>query len=689
MAKRHEMQAAGRADVVAIAAEKLRKGRNKDAAAILKRASRSSPGSAEVNLLYGIALLRLEKPKVALAPLEQAVGLEPQNPEACFYLGTTLRALGRLDDAADILARALAIKPNFGPGYRELGLVLLDAKMLDQASEYFQLAHQLDPADAESAFYCGIIEGKHNNAGAALEWYGLALKANSRHFGAHINRGNIAQKFGKFELAATSYRTAAEIEPDNPTPYSNLSRCLREAADYDGAEAAARKAIKLAPNLPDGHNNLGNVFKEKGQAADSLDCFRRALRIRPEEASIHYNLADAYHRLYDYPKARDSYQRALELDPAMAVAWNNLGLVWAEMGLWEKAYKSFERASELEPEHHGYRCAYSQSLESYARTSGHDGLLKRAYAMADSCFKSGLRTPNREFTIPRWVGEDVSDKKLLVWREQGLGDEIRFASQFEQLIEVAGHCTFEVDPRMVPVHERTFPEATFLPRSEDGKLSEAGYDYQIPGGDIEKMGFLGHYLYGERHQVEPWLSLDESRVLKWRSRLGELPGLKVGICWRSGLRDRLRDPHYSVLDEDWGDIFALPGVSLVTLQYGDCIAELLEAEARHDVRIERWDDLDLKDDLEDVLALIAGLDIVVSAPTAVAEMASAVAVPNYFLTHGAKEPNLPCYRSVEIARSYWQRHVSESWRDLIARLAASIAEDYLVAEAELAPRSRS
>ena len=134
--------------------------------------------------------------------------------------------------------------------------------------------------------------------------------------------------------------------------------------------------------------------------------------------------------------------------------------------------------------------------------------------------------------------------------------------------------------------------------------------------------------------------------------------------------ERLR--HYSSLTQ-WGKLFALPGIQWINLQYDQCEAELVEAEARFGVTIHRWADVDLKDDLESVVGLLSHLDLVVTAPTAVVALAGAAGVPTWQVDSGSewsvfgedRNPWLPAVRMAWLDRT-------EGWEGLLARVAGEV-----------------
>ncbi|WP_255542550.1 hypothetical protein [Azospirillum sp. INR13] len=250
---------------------------------------------------------------------------------------------------------------------------------------------------------------------------------------------------------------------------------------------------------------------------------------------------------------------------------------------------------------------------------------------------------------------------MLVWREQGVGDELMYSACYADLIARAGRVVVECEARLVDLFARSFPQAVVRAATADPMDA----DCHVPAGSLPLR--LGWGLGGFPPR-EGWLRADAAAVRRWRGWLGGLDefgsdcptptlprwagegikrlfgravavpprpagedrwgpnsALNIGLCWRSGLRNALRDTNYAPLT-DWAPILTLPGLRLVTLQYDDCEAELIEAEETFGIAIHR-PPLDLRNDLDAAAALTAALDLVISAGTSVAEMAGALGVP--------------------------------------------------------------
>ncbi|HRQ81833.1 MAG TPA: hypothetical protein PKZ97_12015 [Azospirillaceae bacterium] len=221
---------------------------------------------------------------------------------------------------------------------------------------------------------------------------------------------------------------------------------------------------------------------------------------------------------------------------------------------------------------------------------------------------------------PRWRGEPLAGKRLLVWREQGVGDEILFSSCLKELIGAGAETVVRCDRRLVSLFSRSFPSIRFIP---DGQEITLRFDYHTPMGSLP--GLTRRTLANFASVgTAAWLRPDETTAAAWRRRLAALPrGLMVGIAWKSGLVASEREATYTAL-VDWLPLFKMANINLINLQYGQCEEEIRQVEEQYGVSIWRWNDLDLKDDFEQTAALVSELDLIICPATAVGELAGAL-----------------------------------------------------------------
>ncbi|WP_454016805.1 tetratricopeptide repeat protein [Azospirillum sp. Marseille-Q6669] len=464
----------------------------------------------------------------------------------------------------------------------------------------------------------GLLAHQSGDSAAGAGRIARALDALPAYGAAQSSLGTVLMALGRAPEAVRRFRLALALQPGAAAALTNLGNALEAVHDLRAAAQAHRRATLADPALAEAHDNWGAVLTRLGALEAAEECHRHALRLAPEREDGWLNLGVALRRAGRPDEARRTLVRALALAPAQGDALANLGRLLRDRGETAAAERWCRRALRVEPGHPA--AAFNLGLLDLAR-----GRLEAGWAGYDARFRAReLSGAARAVAVPAWEGEDPAGLRLLVWAEQGIGDEILFAGCLDDLIARAAAVVVECDRRLVPLFARSFPRAEWRPAPADPEAPCAGIDRHVA------MGSLPRWLRPrfDRFPSRPsFLTADPERAAQWRERVDALgPGLKVGIAWRSGLMTAERRGAYAPLDA-WGPVFALPGAVFVTLQYGDCAAEIAEAEHRFGVTIHRWGDLDLKDDLDGVAALMTALDLVITPASSVGELAGGLGVP--------------------------------------------------------------
>jgi hypothetical protein len=281
----------------------------------------------------------------------------------------------------------------------------------------------------------------------------------------------------------------------------------------------------------------------------------------------------------------------------------------------------------------------------------------------------------RPFPQPRWEGQPLEGKTILVHGEQGVGDEILFASMLPDLVHGGARLVVECDARLTRLLERSLENTEAVPRTDPPhpRTLEGDIDYYSPAGS------LARFLRPDTHSFPlhtGYLKADPRRRSEFHNRLRALgPGWKVGICWRSKMRTPTRSLEYTTIDQ-WGPILQVPGVRFVNLQYDECRQELEQAQAMFGVPIHAFEDLDLMNDLDGAAALTDALDLVITAATAVAHTAGALGKAAWqyqlvtssdWLTFGTD--TIPWFPSTR----RFDRRLDQEWDEIIAQVAAELS----------------
>lgn len=428
----------------------------------------------------------------------------------------------------------------------------------------------------------------------AIEVYEQALALAPDDMEIHFGLGNLAMSLGMNDVAARFFSIYVQNRPNDAMGYNNLATVLREQNKLDEAIGLLQSAIPQFPALGDLWNTLATVVYNRDGLDAALPFYEEALRLSPRSVKTLSNLARSMEHIGDFERSMSLARQAIKADRRLAEPHMVLGHCLLANGHLAEGWKEYEHRLD----------------------------------------------PNRPDTIrythgrPRWAGEDLAGKHILVCPEQGLGDEILFANCYRELIAQAGHVSIGCDIRLIPLFRRSFPEATvggYADRRSDGIrhriLPFAEVEDAEPADLAIECGSLFQHFRptAESFPAEAgYLTPDPKRVAFWKARLDALgPGPKVGICWRSGVRTLDRNRYYTAL-EQWAPIFAVPGAHFVNLQYDDCAAELAKAKNEVGVDIHVWDDIDLRNDIDDIAALTKALDLVMAPATAPAMIAVAV-----------------------------------------------------------------
>ncbi len=532
------------------------------------------------------------------------------------------------------------MRPNHKPQMSKADAYFHKAFSLHQAGDVagaealYRKALAKAPGDMETLYLLGTACSQQGKAEEAATYLKKALAIDPKHPQALNNMGLTMVALRKEGAAIGYYEQALAQLPDYVEAHNNLGNALQMLDRLDEAESHLRRALALSANYPDALYNLGLVLKGKDRFEEAAQCFLRGIELDPGRAVAYDDLGQIYGIWGRFEAALTCFDRAIALTPNSSPTHNNRGTMLEELPRYDEALAEYERAFALNPH-------YATPLWNQAFLFLRQGILDRGWEKHELRFEDGHTL--KRFPYPVWDGSSLEGKTILIYAEQGLGDEILFASCFPDMIARAEHCVIECEPRLAPLFVRSFPSATVVgsPRSEVSWLTQVPkIDVQIAAGSIPR--FLRPTL-DSFPTSRAYLVPDAARVEYWRSRLAMLgPGLKVGICWRSGLTKGARKKFYSELTQ-WGEIFTIPGVHFVNLQYGECADELREAEAKFGVPITVFSEIDLKNDIDDSAALMAGIDVMICASTAVSEIGGAIGVDQFLISvHGRQWDHLGC-----------------------------------------------
>lgn len=394
--------------------------------------------------------------------------------------------------------------------------------------------------------------------------------------------------------------------------FSRGARCL-EAGDIQGAAEIFRDALERSPDLPEAHANLGVVYERLGAEAEAEACYRRALTQDPDFLEACLNLGSLLVNQKRFQEAEAIYATALPKQIEVPSFWSSLGVLHTCMKHDTEAERCFREALRLDPNHHRARYNLSYLLLRQERLEeGWEALEARAWSLALT----------EQIPAPRWQGESLEGKAVLVGSEAGLGDMIQFIRYVPQLKQMGATRIGIVCP--LPLKQ------LFTTVSGVDVVVALGEPVPDLGWDFWTLPLSAPHHCGTRVDSIPasipYLHADPDLVQRWKARLPET-GLKVGLAWKGNPRFE-NDFDRSLPNlETLAPLAAVPGIQFISLQKG-----IAEDEARQPPPgMALFDPSLWIQDFADTAALLENLDLVITVDTAVAHLAGALGRPCWVL----------------------------------------------------------
>jgi len=523
--------------------------------------------------------------------------------------------------------------------------------------------------------------------------------------------GQALTALGRYEEALDAYGAALASEPASADVKSNMAVTLLSLGRAAEALEALRAAITLRPGFVEAHYNLGNALTDLGRLAEAADSYAAAIALRDPFPEARVNLGNVLRLLGRHPEALEQYHAALAQRPGFPEALCNMGNALAELGRDAEALEAFQAALAQRPD-------YAEALSNIGNVLYNQGRLEEGLAacraaiaaqpnsipahcnsavilllqgnMAEGWpefewrfFKHDFSTPQRDFGRPRWMGEDIAGKTILLHHEQGLGDSIQFVRYVPEVLARGARVVLEMPPML---------HALFAPFRDRGVTIVRTGD-PLPPFDVHcpmlSLPLAFRTVVETVPATVPYLQAEPARVAAWRARLPG-SGFRVGIVWQGKPNIKI-DEGRSIPLAAYAPLARIPGVTLVSLQKNhglDQLDHLPEGMVVHTL----GDDFDSGPDaFLDTAAVMMGLDLVITSDTSIAHLAGALGRPAWvalksvpewrFMIRGEDSPWYPTLR-------LFRQTVRGDWPGVFARMAQELAAVVAGDTARLAPAER-
>jgi tetratricopeptide (TPR) repeat protein len=494
--------------------------------------------------------------------------------------------------------------------------------------------------------------------------YRQVLALRPRAYQAHYSLGLALQVQGRLEEAVASYQQVIAINPRDSAAHANLGAALKELGRLDEAMAVLSRGIAVAPHDPMLHTNMGAVLIRMGKTDEAIAPLRRSLALRPDDAGTWSNLGAALQEENCFGEAIEACRKAIALQPDYVQAHYNLGMSLSRDGHPAEGLAAFRRAVAFDPNLAEAHFGLAQALLQ-------QGAFEEGWAEYEWRWRlpehSWIRDIRGIAEKPRWSGEDLAGKTILIHAEQGLGDTLQFVRYVPRVVARAGHVVLMVQGPLKHLL-RTIEGVTLVGLDE----APPAFDFHCPLLSVPRMfGTNAATIPGD----VPYLSAEPEACARWRARLGN-EGIRIGIAWQGKPGVNI-DKGRSIPLAAFAPLARVPGVRLISLQKNVGLEQLgnLPAGMRVETLGAEFDNGPAA--FRDTSAVMMNLDLVVTSDTSVAHIAGALARPTWLALKASPEwrwglatASSPWYPTMRLFR----QATAGDWTSVFARMAGELAQ---------------
>jgi|ETN07SMinimDraft_1059922.scaffolds.fasta_scaffold01530_9 Tfp pilus assembly protein PilF len=548
-----------------------------------------------------------------------------------------------------------------------LGLQNFKKNNLKDAENFFKEVLNNNSDHLESIFFLGILYAKKKYFDKAKDFFIKVIQIDSSYIDAYYNLGIVFNELKDFQNSINYYKKAIQIDSNHADAHNNLGLVFYKLKDFQNSINYYKKAIQIDSNNVHAYNNFGNSLIGLYRTKEAVDYYKKAIEIDSNYIKAHENLGIAFYKLGEFQKAINCHEKAIQLDPNNLYSHNNLGILFHQLGQFKNAKSYFEKAMQIDPNHPDVNFSFGMLLLS----------------MSD--FKNGLNKYEWRKKLPinintlksvkglEWQGENLNNKTILILFEQGIGDIIQF-SRYIYLIEkeYSANIIIKTDKKFAHLFSKSKFKLIF---NEDN----------IPKYDFYKHLMSFPKIYYEKTKTFPsqinFIPKDKKIILKWKERLNEIKGFKVGINWQ-GRKTYGADHLRSIPLNYFNDLFSIEKINFISLQKGFGLEQI--KNFKHKDKLYNFSkEVDNGENIfEDTIGILQNIDLVISIDSSLVHLSSTLGIKTFALLHFCPDwrwnlmtkefswyDNLKIYRQEEVNK--WDSVFSLLKKDLVASLGNS------------------
>lgn len=624
--------------------------RNDIAEAMFTKALNIKPESSNSHLNLANILLQLDKKDEALIHYESAIKFNTNNAEAYSGLGALLFSMECLDKAMQNIEKSLLLNPLNADAHSNKANILVRQEEFSQAEQVYYIAIGIDHLHINSYINLSCLYRNQKRFEEAEALLKHVLNFDSENIEAHVLLCELYEAMQRHKEAKIIKEKVETILPNQAAAYMKLSEVFWQSGQIKKSEQCLRQAIQLEPENIDALCNLAanllNAEKVKNDEAKKL--LQKALKINSKHIDACINMANCYTNEGNYWRACLLLKRVHKRQPHNINALCNLGYVYWEFGDYEKAANMFKECIKHEPNH----------AEAHTNL-GMCSLILGNYEQGWAEYEWRLHRENLKPTIDvsgkrLWNGEEIKNKRLCVYTEQGFGDTIQLMRLLPQMQKKCKELMIFVPKKLVHLIHQLSESMTICHDKEE--LPD--FDCYVSLWSLPARIGLNNI---KDFYVSSYLKANKEKAEVWRERLSKYENKRVAIFWQ-GSKSNRTDAKRSFSLDTLSPLFELDNIHIISLQKGDGIEQIENFEYKDKlICFNQFDNMQKA--FEDSMAILENIDILVTCDSAIAHVAGAMGKKVYLLLAkapdfrwGSKSNISEWYPSIELFRQEKHRN---------------------------------
>lgn len=489
------------------------------------------------------------------------------------------------------------------------------------SAEKFELAYELDRSDIECLINLAVALKNWGRINSAIERLIEAIEKQPGNLLAKYNLGNCYLAAKNYVLATQQYEACLLLKPSYTDAWLNLGISYRENSQLDKSESAFKNGLNVSPENAHLHCNYGLTLYRLTRFQEAIVHYQKATKNAPAFSEAYAGLGASHSDLGQWYEAIEANEKAIEINPSFTEAKNNLAIYLMQVSKYDRALEILEQALKAKPNHVNAR--YNRGLIKLLKGQYLDGF--RDYEE-----RYNPKRVNKDRTIlpaicaPRWHGENLSEKTILIWQEQGAGDAIQMVQFAKNLNQMGAKVWFATNESLISLFSTCPWLERVVLKSEVDQLKE--FDYWVMAMSLP---YLLEVTPQSIIKSIPYFLVDETKRTVWRNKMpqgsiAQPNPLRVGLVW-AGNPDHSNDRYRSIAGKDLAPLSEVLGVTWVSLQ----VTEGENFKLPSEFSIQRLGS-EIKD-YTDTASILKELDLLVTVDTSVAHLAGALGVPTYLL----------------------------------------------------------